>query len=85
MCFALQGLPSAYKLYYSYDPVSMTVSGAFEYPNPEGWVAFGVNPDNPGLMLGGSALVVKSDASATSGMLPMMQNADSLAVKRSCR
>ena len=37
------------------------------YPNPSGWVAWGVNPSQPGGMQGGSALVVKKNASAPSG------------------
>lgn len=68
-CATLQGLPLPYKLYYTYNATARTMSGAFAYPNPSGWVAFGVNPSSPGNMLGGSALVAKSDASAPSGEL----------------
>lgn len=66
-CATLQGLPSAFKLYYSYVPSTRTVEGAFAYPNLSGWVAWGINPGQPGQMLGGSAFIVKSNASAASG------------------
>lgn len=66
-CATFQTLPSVYKLYYSYEPSTGTVEGAFAYPNPSGWAAWGINPGQPGQMLGGSAFVVKSNASAASG------------------
>ena len=66
-CATLQGEPSPYRLYYTYDSAASTITGAFAYPNPTGWVAWGVNTAAPGQMLGGSALVVKSNASAPSG------------------
>lgn len=66
-CATLQGLPDAYRLYYTYDVAASTITAAFAYPNPTGWVAWGVNSDAPGQMLGGSALVVKSNSTASSG------------------
>jgi len=59
-------LPDSYNLYYSYDAATRVASVAFEYPNPEGWVAFGV-PEQPGVMVGASAVIAKADATAPTG------------------
>ena len=40
-CATLQGEPSPYRLYYTYDAAASTITGAFAYPNPTGWVAWG--------------------------------------------